>query len=344
LLADLLERIYARDELATLDPASRRLALREILAEENVVDLATAVRVVADEIDGYGPISDLMSDDLTSDILINGPSEIWTERDGAMTRVDRAFESVDHLRSWCERHVCRAGGRIDAAAPMADVRLPDGARMHAVLPPIAPNGPLVSIRRFPRQPHTLDALVASGSMSMEDKVTLESAVGTGRSVVVSGATGTGKTTLLGVLLGLVPDHERVVVIEELPELNIAGDNKVSLTGRGPNAEGRGQVTLETLVRASLRMRPDRIVVGEVRGAEALPALWAMSTGHAGSLLSIHASSAQDARSRLVDLALMSDRAPSEESLKREVARAVDLWVHLVRRQGRRVVDQIDACR
>lgn len=340
MLADLLNLVYEHDELADLDPAARRLALRELLAHADTDDVAATVARVADEIDGYGPVSALMDDDETTDILINGPSDVWIEAGGRLRPVAYRFDSVEHLRSWCERHVSLSGGRLDGAAPISDVRLADGSRMHVVLPPLAPAGPLVSIRRFPRQPRTLEALVSNGSMTDKDAALLRSAVTEARSIVVSGATGTGKTTLLDVLLGLVPNEERVVVIEELPELKVDGDNKVSLTARSPNAEGRGEVTLERLVRASLRMRPDRIVVGEVRGAEALPALWAMSTGHGGSMLSVHASSAEDASRRLVDLALMAERAPGEQTLSRELSRAVDVNVHLVRRDGKRIVDRI----
>lgn len=340
MLADLLGLVYEHDELAELDPAARRLALRELFAQTDVDDVAETVARVADEIDGYGPVSALMDDDDTTDILINGPTEVWVEANGRLRPTPYRFDSVEHLRSWCERHVARAGGRLDGAAPISDVRLADGSRMHVVLPPVAPSGPLVSIRRFPRQPRTLEALVSNGSMTESDAGLLASAITEARSIVVSGATGTGKTTLLNALLNLVPAEERVVVIEELPELNLDGDNRVSLTARNPNAEGRGEVTLERLVRASLRMRPDRIVIGEVRGAEALPALWAMSTGHGGSMLSVHASSAEEASPRLVDLALMAERAPGEQTLIREFERAIDVHVHLVRQQDKRTVGRI----
>ena len=340
MLADLMELVYDHDELADLEPAARRLALRELLLRANVDEVADAVALIANEIDGYGPISTLMSDDETTDILINGPYDVWVEAHGRLRPVSCRFDSSEHLRAWCERHIAGAGGRLDAAAPISDVRLADGSRMHVVLPPVASAGPFVSIRRFPNQPRTIEALVENGSMTQNDADALRSAVSEARSIVISGATGTGKTTLLNALVSLVPQRERVVLIEELPELTVEGRNSVSLTARSANAEGRGEVTLEHLVRASLRMRPDRIVVGEVRGAEALSALWAMATGHRGSMLSIHASSAEEASQRLVDLALMAELAPGERTLRREVGRAVDVNVHLVKRAGARAIDRI----
>ena len=340
MLADLMELVYDHDELADLDPAERRLALRELLSRTDVDELADAVTMVANEIDGYGPISTLMSDNDTTDILINGPSDVWIEADGRLRPVSCRFDSSEHLRAWCERHIAAAGGRLDAAAPIADVRLADGSRMHVVLEPVATAGPFVSIRRFPDQPRTVEALVTSGSMTQNDADALRSAVSEARSIVISGATGTGKTTLLNALVNLVPERERVVMLEELPELTVEGSNRISLTARSANAEGRGEVTLEHLVKASLRMRPDRIVVGEVRGPEALAALWAMATGHRGSMLSIHASSAEEASRRLVDLALMSKVAPGEGTLRREVDRAVDINVHLTKRAGSRSIERI----
>lgn len=341
MLADLMELVYAHDELADLDPAARRLALRELLSRSDDVDeIADAVALVANEIDGYGPISTLMSDSETTDILINGPCDVWVEAHGRLRPVSCRFDSSEHLHAWCERHITAAGGRLDAAAPISDVRLADGSRMHVVLPPVATAGPLVSIRRFPNQPRSIEALVANGSMTQDEADALRMAVSDARSIVISGATSTGKTTLLNALVSLVPERERVVMIEELPELTVDGGNRISLTARGANAEGRGEVTLEHLVKASLRMRPDRIVVGEVRGGEALAALWAMSTGHRGSMLSIHASSAGEASQRLVDLALMSELAPDERTLRREVDRAVDVNVHLIKRAGTRAIDRI----
>lgn len=339
-MTELLDLVYQHDEIADLDPAARRLALREIFVSAGSDDVSACVARASDEIDGFGPISDLMRDASITDILINGPGETWVERDGRLTEVASPFSSVEHLSSWCERTIARAGGRVDTSHPIADARLADGSRMHVVLPPTAPNGPLVSIRRFPEVALSLEDLVDRGTLAPSDADRLRAAVVDGRSIVVSGATGAGKTTLLGALLGIVPRSERVVVVEELPELTRTLPNQVSLIARAMNAEGAGALGLESLVRASLRMRPDRIVVGEVRGPEALPAIWSMRTGHAGTMMSLHASCTADAARRLVDLALMADRAPSETSLVREVEGAVDLYVHMARAGGTRRVEGI----
>jgi pilus assembly protein CpaF len=337
-MTDPLALVYEHDEIADLDPAARRLALRDIFMSAGVDDVPGWVGRAADEIDGFGPLAGLMRDDALTDILINGPEEVWIERDGCLTRVASPFTSAGQLTTWCERAISRAGARIDTAHPIADARLEDGSRLHVVLPPVAPGGPLVSIRRFPKRRFILDDLVGRKTLDARQATRLRAAVADGRSIVVSGATGAGKTTLLGALLSSVPAAERVVVIEELPEL--PHGNGVSLVARTANAEGAGEVSLETLVRAALRMRPDRIVVGEVRGPEALPALWAMRTGHAGTMLSVHAADAVDAARRLVDLALMAERTPSETSLLREVGSAVDVYVHMSRRDGVRKVEEI----
>lgn len=339
-MPDPLDLVLDHDEIADLDPAARRLALREIFVSAGADDVAGCVARATDEIDGFGPMSGLMRDASLSDILINGPDEIWVERDGVLTELPSPFGAAEDLAAWCERTITRCGGRVDTSHPIADVRLTDGSRMHVVLPPVAPRGPLVSIRRFPQAALSLDDLVAGETLLAGEADRLRAAVAEGRSIVVSGPTGAGKTTLLGALLALVPCSERVVVVEELAELKRPAPNRVSLVARTANAEGAGEIGLETLVRASLRMRPDRIVVGEVRGPEALPAIWAMRTGHAGTMLSLHASGTADAARRLVDLALMAGRAPSEQNLVREVTSAVDVYVHMGRSGGRRRVEEI----
>lgn len=338
--ADLMQLVYDHDELAELDPAARRLALRALLAEKVPSDLPAAVRQLADEIDGFGPISDAMRAGGVTDILINGPHEVWIETDGCLELTGARFIDHEHLRAWCERLISAAGGRIDSSWPITDVRLADGSRFHAVLPPVAPAGPLVSIRRSPHRPRSLDDLCSLGFVSAPDCARLRNLVAEGRSIAISGATGTGKTTLLNALLLDVPPRERIVVIEELPELRLEGTGAVSLVARGPNTEGRGEVRLDALVRASLRMRPDRIVVGEVRGPEALPAVQAMTTGHAGAMLSVHARSARHVPVRLVDLAMGAHGAPSETTLARHVADALDVVVHIGRRSGARAIEEI----
>ena len=336
---DLLELVYQHDELVDLDPAARRLAIRNMVVATGESDIAGAVARVMDEIDGLGPLADLMRDEDVTDILVNGPGEVWVERDGCLHRAAVRFTSGEALAAWCERTISRAGGRIDTGSPIADVRLADGARLHVVLPPVAPAGPLVSIRRQPTRARSLEDLIALGLVTDNQAALLDASVAEKRCIVISGATGSGKTTLMNALLLRVPLVERVVVIEELPELRGA-PNAVSLVARPSNAEGRGSVTLADLVRASLRMRPDRIVIGEVRGPEALPAMWAMSTGHRGSMLSIHARSAAEASVRLVDLALSAPGAPAEGALHRWTKEVLDVVVHLERSTTGRVVAEI----
>lgn len=335
----LRELVYAHDEIADLDPAQRRVALRRIVADAGVQDLASAVDAIANEIDGCGPLTALLARDDVTDVMVNGPHEVQIESDGRLEPAAASFDDAEHLRDWCERVVAASGGRVDASHPIADVMLSDGSRLHVVLPPVAPDGPLVSIRRPSKTPRSLEHLVSMGLMETAVAGRLRDHVLGGASIVISGATGTGKTTLLDALLQLTPPDERVITSEELPELR-AGHNRVALVAREANNEGNGRVTLEDLVRASLRMRPDRIVVGEVRGAEALPALWALSTGHRGGMLTVHARSAQHALRRLVDLALAADAAPREETLVAQVRDVIDVSVHIEKLNGRRIVTEV----
>ena len=337
---ELMGLVYDHDELADLDPAARRIALRALVADHGVTDVAAVVCDLAEEIDGFGPLSDQMGIAGVTDVLVNGPDEIWIERDGVLSRTDARFSDRQHLHTWCERIVSEAGGRIDASWPISDVRLADGSRLHAVLPPVAPDGPIISIRRSPGRPRTLEDLAGLGAMDTADVERLRGLVADGRSIAIGGATGTGKTTLLNALLLEISPTLRVVTIEELPEIRADRAGVVSLVGRAPNAEGRGGVGLDELVRASVRMRPDRIVIGEVRGPEVLPALGAMATGHAGTMLTVHSRSAAHVTERLVSLALAASGAPSEDTLVRQVGSALDVVVHLGRAGRRRVVEEI----
>lgn len=341
-MTDLRSLVLRRDELADMSPAERRLALRSLAREAGIDDPATAVAEVAEEIDGFGPLTALMMGDIT-DVLVNGPHDIWVERGGELRRTDVKFRDETSLLRFLERMLGRAGARLDRSQPIADARLPDGSRIHAVLPPVAPSGPLVSIRRFPAEPFSLDGLVAGSMMTAEQAEILRSLVRERRSIVIAGRTGTGKSTLLDALLGIVPPEERIVTIEELPELRTLHPHRVALLARGANVEGRGAITLDELVRAALRMRPDRIVVGEVRGAESLTALEAMSTGHAGSMMTVHARGAEVALDRLLTLALQASSGASESSLQRQIDDAIDAVVFLDRDHGRRRVATICIC-
>ncbi len=338
--SELAELVLQHDELAELSPAQRRLALRELFGLHlSGDDLSVAVAEAADEIDGWGPLTVVMSDPEVTDVLVNGPGDVWIERGGQMARTAVSFEP-NQLRSFIDRLVGGAGGRVDPSAPIADARLQDGSRLHVVLPPLAPNGPLVSIRRFPSTPFSIDDLLQRRMVSEGQATTLRTAVRERRTILISGATGSGKTTLLNALLGAVPAEERVVLIEETPELRPTCAHAVSLVARRANVAGEGAVGLEELVRAALRMRPDRIVVGEVRGAEAMVALSALSTGHSGSLLTIHARSAPEASDRFVALAMEARTRSTEDAIRARAKAAFDVCVHLEHRAGERKVTDI----
>lgn len=332
--------VYEHDELADLDPVQRRLALRSLAVKAGLPQDLAAVGEIADEIDGFGPLTEIMADDAVTDVLVNGAREVWVDRAGSLTRADVTFDDDEALTRMVGRLVGRAGVRIDRAVPIADARLPDGSRIHAVLPPVAPDGPLVSIRRFPSRRFGLDDLVERAMLTSDQADVLRTYVYERRTIVISGRTGTGKSTLLDALLRCVPKDERIVTIEELPELRPATEHRVSLLARGPNVEGKGAIGLDQLVRAALRMRPDRIVVGEVRGAETLHALEAMATGHEGSMLTVHARSSVAVPDRLLTLALQASSGASETSLRRQIQDAIDVVVHLERIDGRRRVVEL----
>ncbi len=337
---DLLDLVRGREELAELDPAERRLALRTVASEAlGPTAVPTAVGELSDWIDGYGPLTRSMQDPDVTDILVNGPDDVWVERSGHLQRERVRFDGPQELGDLIERLLGTVGARADGMRPIADARLPDGSRMHVVLPPVA-SVQMVSIRKFPDRAYTLDDLVERRFLSQPEATRLCDAVVERKTIAIGGGTGTGKTTLANALLGCVGAHERVVVIEETPELRPVCAHWVSLLTRPPNIEGRGEIDQSALLRAALRMRPDRIVVGEVRGPEALVAVQAMSTGHEGSLVTVHARSATDVRERLVELALSAERAPTEESLRARVARSLDVVVQVGRRAGRRRVVEV----
>jgi pilus assembly protein CpaF len=333
--------VLDRPELAELDADTRRRALATLVAEEvDPADVSLALEDLVDRIEGYGVLTPLMGDRGVSDILVNGPFEVWVDRGLELERTDVTFEDREELMSLILRVVGAAGGRVDAAAPISDVRLEDGSRFHVVMPPAAPGGPLVSIRRFPHAALSLFDLEGMGTVDERQADRLRGLVSGRRTIVISGATGSGKTTLLNALLSEAPDHQRILTIEETPELRVRGAHVVSLVVRRASVEGVQEIAQDELLKAALRMRPDRIVVGEVRGAESLTALTAMSTGHAGSMVTVHATSATSASQRLVSLALQAPGAPSEAALDRLVHDAVGAWIHIERVRGKRMVVEI----
>jgi pilus assembly protein CpaF len=280
---------------------------------------------------GLGPLEPLLADPAVDEVMVNGPAEVWVERRGLLERVDAVgFGSDLELMHSIERILAPLGRRVDEASPLCDARLPDGSRVNVVIPPLSLSGPCLTIRKFRRHGFSLDDLVAGGTLPEALAEMLASCVRARASVLVSGGTGSGKTTTLGALSAAIPDGERIVTIEDAAELQLRQRHVVRLESRPANLEGRGEVTIRSLVRNALRMRPDRIVVGEVRGAEALDMLMALNTGHEGSLTTVHANSPEDALRRVETLALMAGVGLPHDAVREQVASALQLVVHQVR--------------
>ena len=326
--------------------AAERVAWELLHGDRVALGPADARRLVAGIVDdtvGLGPLDSLLRDRGVTEVIANGPGRVYAERAGRLVRESVMFRDEEHLRQVIDRVVSSVGRRVDESSPMVDARLPDGSRVNAVLPPIALDGPLLTIRKFARAPFRVDDLVAAGSLTPAQADLLERCVRGRLNIVVSGGTGTGKTTLLNALAGFIDPAERIVTVEDAAELRLPQPHVARLESRPPNVEGRGEVTLRALVRNALRMRPDRIVVGEVRGGEALDMLQAMNTGHDGSLTTVHASSPADAVRRIETMALMAGLDLPHLAVREQVASAVDVIVHLVRDgDGSRRVRFVDA--
>ncbi|MDX6541768.1 MAG: pilus assembly protein CpaF [Gaiellales bacterium] len=277
------------------------------------------------------PLAPLLGDPSVTEVIVNGPHEVWVERRGRLQRASLRFDDADALRDACVRLAARAGRRLDDAQPMVDARLADGSRLNVVLPPLAPDGPLLTLRRFAPRPFTLDELVELGSLTTEDASLLARCVLARLSLVISGGTSSGKTSLLGALAARIDAAERIVTVEDAAELRINRPHVARLEARGASLEGRGEVGIRELVRNALRMRPDRLVVGEVRGGEALDMLQAMTTGHDGSLTTVHAKSPEDALRRVELLALMAGLELPHAAVREQVASAFDAVVQVARR-------------
>ncbi|NNL99040.1 MAG: CpaF family protein [Acidimicrobiia bacterium] len=298
-------------------------------------------RQIREDILGYGPIHMFLEDESITEIMVNAEELIYVERDGKLVETDARFASRQHLRRVIDRIVAQVGRRIDESSPMVDARLPDGSRVNAIIPPLSVDGPVLTIRVFAKEPFQVQDLIEMGTMSQEVADLIQSVVEGKLNVLVTGGTGTGKTTMLNVLSGFIPGDERVVTIEDAVELQLHQKHVIRLESRPPNVEGRGEVKIRDLVRNALRMRPDRIVVGEVRGGEALDMLQAMNTGHEGSLSTVHSNSPRDTLSRLETMVLMAGVDLPARAIREQIASAVDLIVHLSRlRDGSRRIVQI----
>ena len=332
-------------DLVIADLGPRLAAVSDIDAEVGkVMDAALArgvvkvpsgerkrfVAEVASDILGYGPLDPLLADATVDEIMCNGYDDIYVERRGKIERTDARFADETHFRQVIEKIVSAIGRRVDEGSPMVDARLPDGSRVNAILPPLAIHGPVMTIRKFAERPYTVTDLVANHTLTMDAAVFLEACVRARLNVLISGGTGSGKTTMLNVVSSFIPETERVITIEDAAELQMQQPHVITLESRPPNAENRGAVTIRDLVRNALRMRPDRIVVGEVRGAEALDMLQAMNTGHEGSLTTVHANSPRDVVSRLETMVLMAGFDLPVRAIREQIASAVDLIVHTER--------------
>ena len=352
---DLKNRVQTK-LLAGLDPsmdvtktADVRRTIQElfeqILNEENIVlsrpERARLFEQIAAEILGFGPLQPLLEEESITEIMVNGAKNIYVERRGKLQRVPLTFESNEHVMRIIERIVAPLGRRIDESSPYVDARLPDGSRVNAVIPPISLVGPVLTIRKFAKVPISVEQLIQFGSITPEAIQFLQACVEARLNVVISGGTGSGKTTLLNVLSGFIPPDERIVTIENAAELQLRQEHVVTLESRPANIEGRGEITIRQLVINALRMRPDRIIVGEIRDEAAIDMLQAMNTGHDGSMTTAHSNSPRDTLSRLETMVLMAGMDLPMRAIREQVASAIDLIVHQQRlRDGTRKVVNI----
>ena len=316
---------FVRDRV--VDAIRQRLADEPGLSRDDRARLAVEIE---SDILGYGPIEPLLSDETVSEVMINGPYDVWLERDGLLRQTPYRFNDESHLRRIINKMVGQIGRRIDESSPMVDARLPDGSRVNATIPPLSLSGPLVTIRKFHHRRFHFDDLIQIGTLSEEAVDFLSLCVRAQLNILISGGTGTGKTTLLNALSAAISDDERILTIEDAAELQLKQHHVLRLEARPRNIEGEGEITIRDLVRNSLRMRPDRIIVGEVRGAESLDMLQAMNTGHDGSLTTVHANSPRDALARVETMVMMAGFELPLKAIRQQVASALELIVHLER--------------
>jgi pilus assembly protein CpaF len=343
LLDSLGPRLYdphlAESELA----AQVRTTLQQVIdAEQTPLSHADRIKIsqdISDDILGHGPLEPYLRDAEVSEIMVNGPHSIYIERAGKLYPVDAQFADDAHLRRTIDKIVSRVGRRVDESSPLVDARLPDGSRVNAVVPPIALDGSMLTIRKFSADPFTDKDLISFGTLSVATRDFLQACVLGRRNIIISGGTGSGKTTTLNVISSFIPEDERIVTIEDAAELQLRQDHVLRLESRPPNIEGRGAIPIRELVRNSLRMRPDRIVVGEVRDGAALDMLQAMNTGHDGSLTTVHANTPRDSLSRLETMVLMAGVDLPVRAIREQVAGAVDLIIQQTRLKdgSRRIV-------
>jgi pilus assembly protein CpaF len=343
----LLAELDPSMDITKIDEVRRTIQdlFEQILSEENIVlsrpERARLFEQIAAEILGLGPLQPLLEDESITEIMVNGAKNIYVERKGKLHRVPVTFESNEHVMRIIDRIVAPLGRRIDESSPYVDARLQDGSRVNAVIPPISLVGPTLTIRKFSRNPITVDQIIQFGSITAEAIQFLKACVEARLNIIISGGTGSGKTTLLNIMSGFIPGDERIITIENAAELQLRQEHVVTLESRPPNIEGRGEITIRDLVINSLRMRPERIIVGECRGGETLDMLQAMNTGHDGSMTTAHSNSPRDTLARLETMCLMAGMDLPLKAIREQVSSAVDLIVHQSRmRDGTRKITNI----
>jgi len=312
--------------VANIDSIAKEIAQRE---QENFrnVNIKKVVQEIINDVTGYGPINPLLQDPDITEVMVNGPDMVYFEKEGKLELTNIKFRDNEQVMQVIEKIVAPLGRRIDESSPMVDARLPDGSRVNAIIPPLALNGPTITIRKFSKDPYSVEDLMKFGTLTREMAIFLDACVKAKLNIFISGGTSSGKTTTLNVLSSFIPNDERIVTIEDAAELQLSQEHLISLESRPPNIEGNGAVTIRDLVRNSLRMRPDRIIVGEVRGDETLDMLQAMNTGHDGSLATGHANSARDMMSRLETMVLMAGIELPMKAIRQQIAGAINLIVH-----------------
>jgi pilus assembly protein CpaF len=337
----LYDATVTEEELGRLVRLELHAALEREGTPLSVPDRAQLTQEISDDVLGYGPLEPYLRDPEVTEIMVNGPSVIYVERNGNLERVEALFTDDEHLRRTIDKIVGRVGRRVDESSPMVDARLPDGSRVNAVVPPLAVDGSALTIRKFAADPYTVEDLVSFGTLPSHVAEFLRDCVRGRMSVLVSGGTGAGKTTTLNVLSSFIPEDERIVTIEDAAELQLDQEHVVRLESRPRNVEGRGEVSIRDLVRNALRMRPDRIVVGEVRDAAALDMLQAMNTGHDGSICTVHSNGPRDALSRIETMVLMAGVDLPVRAIREQAASAIDIVVHQSRlRDGSRKITHV----
>ena len=331
-IAKLGPELYKADDEDLADKVYRAVTEELVLDRTPLTrdERREIVRQLTDDILGYGPIEPLLRDETVTEIMVNAPDKVYVERNGKLERTDVRFVDESHVMRIIDKIVSQVGRRVDEASPMVDARLPDGSRVNAIIPPLALRGPTVTIRKFSRDPYTINDLITFGTVTARAAQFIAACVKGKLNILISGGTGTGKTTTLNAMSAFIPANERIVTIEDAAELQLQQDHVVTLESRPANIEGMGEIKIRELVRNALRMRPDRIIVGEVRGAETLDMLQAMNTGHEGSLTTIHANTPRDALARLETLVMSAGIELPHRAIREQIASAFDLLVQIER--------------